>query len=148
MLVVSCCKPTSHISSFQFRNMLSFDTILLWYANIQHVNLRGVVNEMLIKQNINISSSCFITWSTNCQQNCWTAIVNNRHHSDLSREDITLPNLTKHDLDDDLRCQNEIDLWIHWHAYFIKHINIDVDNPNPEQSTNQYFINTYKRREC
>ena len=99
-----------HICSFQFRNMPSFDTILLWYANMQHVNLKGVVNEMLIKQNINISSSCFITWSTNCQQNCWTAIVNNRHHSDLWREDITLPNLTKHDLDDDLRCQNEIDL--------------------------------------
>ena len=25
----------------------------MWYANIQHVDLRGVVNEMLIKQNIN-----------------------------------------------------------------------------------------------
>ena len=52
MLVVSCCESTSCISFFPFRNMPSFDNILLWYANIQHVNLGGVVNDMLIKRNI------------------------------------------------------------------------------------------------
>ena len=31
----------------------SFDTILIWYPNIQHIDLRDVVNEMLTKQNIN-----------------------------------------------------------------------------------------------
>ena len=52
-MVVSCCESTSCISSFHFKNMPSFDTILLWYTNIQHVNLRGALNEMLIKQNTN-----------------------------------------------------------------------------------------------
>ena len=52
-MIVSCYESTFCISSFHFRNMPSFDTILLWYANIQHVNSRDVVNEMLIKQNIN-----------------------------------------------------------------------------------------------
>ena len=52
-MVVSCYESTFCISSFHFRNMPSFDNILLWYANIQHVNSRDVVNEMLIKQNIN-----------------------------------------------------------------------------------------------
>lgn len=53
ILVVSCYQPTSCISSFHFTNKPSFNTILLWYTNIKHVNLRAVVNKMLIKQHFN-----------------------------------------------------------------------------------------------
>ena len=127
MLVFSCCQLTSYIGSFHFRNMPRFDTLLLWYTNIWGVNLRGVVNQMLIKQNINDLLLLFCNVSTNCQQNRRTTItcnlwVNATHShrqqtsslTNLQSEQMALLNLPKYNLDNFPRCQNEIYLWCDW----------------------------------
>ena len=101
MLVVSCCQSTSCISSFHLRNMPSFDTILMWYVSIQHVDLRGVVIEMLIKQNINYLLFLFYKAvdqlsakpsNNHHLMDCitfeglqLTTIINHRRHSEICR---------------------------------------------------------------